>query len=75
MKQSHRFSIDNERAVEQFTQSMIENSVKVFRTMRKLQNQVQQHDIIILFLFIASSSSVYQELNSQSLVMITQIIA
>ncbi len=75
MKQSHHFSIDNEHAVEQFTQSMIENSVEVFRAMRELQNQVQQHDVIILFSFIASSSLVYQELNSQSLVMIAQIIA
>jgi len=38
MKQSHRFSIDDERAVEQFAQSMIENSVEVFRAMRELQN-------------------------------------
>ncbi len=43
--------------------------------MRELQNQVRQHDVIILFSFIASSSSVYQELNSQSLAMIAQIIA
>ena len=75
MKQSHHFLIDDEHAVEQFTQSMIENSVEVFHAMRKLQNQVQQHDVIILFSFIASSSSVYQELNSQFLAMITQIIA
>jgi len=75
MKQSHHFLINNEHAVEQFAQSMIENSVEVFRAMRKLQNQVQQHDVIISFSFIAFSSSVYQELNSQSLVMIAQIIA
>ncbi len=74
MKQSHRFLINDERTVEQFAQSMIENSVEVFHAMRELQNQVQQHDIITLFLFITSSSSVYQELNSQSLVMIAQII-
>ena len=43
MKSSYNLSIDDERAVEQFTQSMIENSVKIFRAMRKLQNQVQQH--------------------------------
>jgi len=66
--------IDDERAVKQFTQSMIENSVKVFCIMRELQNQVQQHDVIISFSFIASSSSVYQELNSQFLVIIAQII-
>ncbi len=75
MKQSHHLLIDDERAVEQFTQSMIENSVEVFRAMRKLQNQVWQHDVIISFSFITSSSSIYQELNSQSLAMITQIIA
>ena len=74
IKQSHHFLIDDERAVEQFTQSMIENSVKVFCIMRELQNQVQQHDVIISFSFIASSSSVYQELNSQFLVIIAQII-
>ncbi len=49
---------------------MIENSVEVFRAMRELQNQVQQHDVITSFSFIASSSSVYQELNSQFLMMI-----
>jgi len=75
MKQSHRFLIDNEHAVEQFTQSVVENLVEVFRAMRELQNQVRQHDVIISFSFIAFSSSVYQELNSQSLVMIAQIIA
>ncbi len=74
MKQSHCFLIDDEHVVKQFTQSMIENSVEVFHIMRKLQNQVRQHDIITSFSFIASSSSVYQELNSQSLVMIAQII-
>jgi len=36
MKQSHRFLINNEHAVEQFAQSMIKNSVEVFRAMRKL---------------------------------------
>jgi len=75
MKQSHHFLINDKRVVEQFAQSMIKNSVEVFRAMRKLQNQVQQHDIIISFSFIAFSSSVYQELNSQFLVMIAQIIA
>jgi len=74
MKQSHHFLIDNKHVAEQFTQSMIENSVEVFYAMHKLQNQVQQHDIIILFLFIAFNSSVYQELNSQFLIMIAQII-
>jgi len=59
MKQSHHFLIDDERAVEQFAQSMIENSVEVFRAMRKLQNQVQQHDVVTSFSFIASSSLVY----------------
>ena len=53
---------------------MIENSVKIFCIMRKLQNQVQQHDIIISFLFIILNFSVYIKLNSQSLAMITQII-
>ncbi len=40
MKLSHNFLIDNERAVEQFTQSMIENSVEIFHAMQELQNQV-----------------------------------
>jgi len=75
MKQSHRFLINDEQAVEQFAQSMIENSVEIFRAMRELQNQVQQHDVIISFSFIIFSSSVYIELNSQSLAIITQIIA
>jgi len=43
--------------------------------MQELQNQVRQHDVIISFSFIVFSSSVYIELNSQSLVMIAQIIA
>ncbi len=75
MKSSHNFLIDDERAVEQFTQSVIENSVEIFRIMHELQNQVQQHDIIILFLFIILSFSVYIKLNSQFLAMIAQIIA
>jgi len=75
MKSSHNLLIDDERAVEQFAQSMIENSVEIFRAMRELQNQVRQHDVIILFLFIVLSSSVYIKLNSQSFAMITQIIA
>ncbi len=74
MKSSYNFSINDERAVEQFTQSIIENSVEIFCTMWKLQNQVQQHDVIISSLFIILNSSVYIKLNSQSLVMITQII-
>jgi hypothetical protein len=75
MKSSHNLLIDDERAVKQFTQSMIENSVEIFRVMRELQNQVQQHDVITSFSFIVFSSSVYIELNSQSLAMIAQIIA
>jgi len=75
MKQSHRLLIDDERAVKQFTQSVVENSVEVFRAMHELQNQVRQHDVIISFSFITSSSSIYQELNSQSFMMIAQIIA
>ncbi len=75
MKSLHNFSIDDECAVEQFAQSVIENSVEIFRAIRELQNQVQQHDVIISFSFIVLSSSVYIELNSQSLVMIAQIIA
>ncbi len=75
MKSLHNFSIDDERAVEQFTQSMIENSVEIFHVMQELQNQVRQHDVIILFSFIVLSFSVYIELNSQFLVMIAQIIA
>jgi len=66
--------INDERAVKQFTQSVIENSVEIFRVMQKLQNQVQQHDIIILFSFIIFNSSIYIELNSQSLAMIAQIV-
>ncbi len=74
MKSSHNLSIDNEHAVEQFAQSVIENSVEIFRVMRELQNQVWQHDVIISFSFIVLSSSIYIELNSQSLAMIAQII-
>jgi len=74
MKSSHNFLIDDER-VEQFTQSVIENSIEIFCAMQELQNQVQQHDVITSFSFIVFSSSVYIELNSQSLVIITQIIA
>jgi len=67
--------INNEYAVEQFTQSVIENSVEIFRVMQELQNQVQQHDVITSFLFIIFSSSVYIKLNFQSLAMIAQIVA
>ncbi len=75
MKSLHNFLIDDEHAVEQFAQSVIENSVKIFRAMRELQNQVWQHDVIILFSFIILSFSVYIELNSQFLATIAQIIA
>ncbi len=75
MKSSHNFSIDDERAVEQFAQSVIENSVKIFRAMQELQNQVRQHDVIISFSFIVFSSSVYIKLNSQFLMTIAQIVA
>jgi len=75
MKSLHNFLIDDERVVEQFTQSVIENSVEIFHIMRELQNQVQQHDVIISSSFIILSSSVYIKLNSQFLTMITQIIA
>jgi len=74
MKSSYNLLIDDERAVEQFIQSMIENSVKIFHIMHELQNQVQQHNVIISFSFIVFSSSIYIKLNSQFLVMITQII-
>ncbi len=74
MKSFYNLLIDDERIVEQFTQSVIENSVEIFRAMRKLQNQVRQHDIIISFSFIIFSSSVYIKLNSQFLMMIAQII-
>jgi hypothetical protein len=72
MKLLNNLLIDDELAVEQFAQSMIQNSVEVFCIMQELQNQVQQHDNITSF--FASSSSVYSELNSQSLVTIVQII-
>jgi len=75
MKSSHNLLIDDECAVKQFTQSVVENSVETFHAMRKLQNQVRQHDVIISFSFIILSSSIYIELNSQSLAMITQIVA
>ncbi len=75
MKLSHNLSIDDEHAVKQFTQSVIENLVKIFRVMHELQNQVQQYDVIISFSFIILSFSVYIKLNSQSLAMIIQIIA
>jgi len=75
MKSSHNLSIDDERAVKQFAQSVIENSVKIFRVMQELQNQVRQHDVVISFSFIIFSSSVYIKLNSQFLAMIAQIVA
>ncbi len=75
MKSSYNLSINDEHAVKQFAQSMIENSVEIFRAMQELQNQVQQHDVIISFSFIVLNSSIYIKLNSQSLVIIFQIIA
>ncbi len=36
MKSSHNLLIDDERAVEQFAQSMIENSVEIFHVMQEL---------------------------------------
>ncbi len=75
MKLFHNLLIDDEHAVKQFTQSMIENLVEIFRVMHKLQNQVRQHDVIISSLFIIFSSSIYMKLNSQFLIMITQIVA
>ncbi len=75
MKSSYNLSINDENAVEQFTQSVIENSVKIFCTMQELQNQVWQHNVIISSSFIVLNSSVYIELNSQFLVMIAQIVA
>jgi len=41
MKSLHNLSINDEHAVKQFAQSMIENSVEIFHAMQKLQNQVQ----------------------------------
>jgi len=35
MKLFHNFLINDEHAIEQFTQSMIDNSVKIFRIMQK----------------------------------------
>ncbi len=75
MKSLHNLLINDERAVEQFTQSVIENSVEIFRVMQELQNQVQQHDVITSSSFIVFNSSVYIKLNSQSLAMIAQIVA
>jgi hypothetical protein len=40
MKFSNNLLINNELAIKQFAQSMIQNSVEVFCTMQKLQNQV-----------------------------------
>ncbi len=75
MKSSYNLSIDDERAVKQFAQSVIENSVEIFRAMQELQNQVRQHDVITSFSFIVLSSSIYIKLNSQFLMMIAQIVA
>jgi hypothetical protein len=72
MKLSNNLLINDELAVEQFAQSVIQNSVEVFCAMQELQNQVQQHDNVTSF--FTSSSSVYSELNSQFLATITQII-
>ncbi len=74
MKSSHNFLINDERAVKQFTQSMIENSVEIFCIMHEFQNQVRQHDVIISSSFIILNSSKYIKLNSQSLAMIVQIV-
>ena len=74
IKLFHNFLIDDERAVEQFTQSMIENSVEIFCIMHEFQNQVRQHDVIISSSFIILNSSKYIKLNSQSLAMIVQIV-
>ncbi len=54
---------------------MIKNLVEIFCVMQELQNQVWQHDVITSSLFIVFSSSVYIELNSQSLMMIVQTVA
>ncbi len=75
MKSFYNLLIDDERAVKQFTQNMIENSVEIFRVMQEFQNQVWQHDVIISSSFIILSSSIYIKLNSQSLAMIVQIVA
>jgi len=75
MKSLHNLLINDERAVEQFAQSVIENSVEIFRIMQELQNQVQQHDVITSSSFIVFNSSVYIKLNSQSLAMIARIVA
>ncbi len=75
MKSLHNLLINDEHVVEQFTQSIIENSVEIFRVMRELQNQVRQHDVIILFSFIILNSSIYIKLNSQFLATIIQIVA
>jgi len=40
MKSSYNFLIDDECAVEQFIQSMIENLLEIFCVMQELQNQV-----------------------------------
>ncbi len=40
MKLFHNFLINDEHAVKQFAQSMIENLVEIFRAMQELQNQV-----------------------------------
>jgi len=75
MKSLHNLLINDECVVKQFTQSVIENLVEIFRVMQKLQNQVQQHDVITSSLFIVFNSSIYIKLNSQFLAIITQIIA
>jgi len=41
MKSLYNLSINDKRVVEQFTQSVIENLVEIFRAMQELQNQVQ----------------------------------
>ncbi len=53
---------------------MIKNSVEIFHVMQKLQNQVQQYDVITSFSFIVFNSSIYIKLNSQSFMIIVQII-
>ncbi len=75
MEPPHNPSTDDERAAEQFAQSVVENPVEAFRAMRELQNQVRQHDIATPSPSTVPSPPSYLGLDPQSLAAIAQIVA